>query len=149
MFKPGNKAGRQFTSTHQPRKAGRKPGLFKQLANIVDKELHLELSKEDYIKLQRWILERNKAELIKINQNPETPMFISVLITAILADLESGKYDTIDKTFDRIFGRSVQPLQVDQVIKNEHRMFDFIKVENLENEDLEKIGEILKKATDK
>lgn len=149
MFKPGNKAGRQFTSTHQPRKAGRKRGLFKQLANIVDKELHLELSKEDYIKLQRWILERNKAELLKINQNPETPMFISVLITAILADLESGKYDTIDKTFDRIFGRSVQTLQIDQVIKDEHQTYDFIKVENLDEKDLEKIGEILKKATDK
>ena len=145
-FQPGNTAGRQFTPTNQPQKAGRKPGLFKQLKNIVDKDVRLELSREDFIKLQRWILERTKAELMTINRNPETPMFLIVLVTAILTDVENGKFDTIERTFDRVFGRSIQPLQVDQVIETDFKVYDFVK---LEDGDLEKIGEILEKASSK
>ena len=143
-FKPGNKIGRQFTSTNQPKKTGRKPALFKQLANIVDKEVRLELSREDFIKLQRWLLERTKTELMRINRNPETPLFIIVLVTAILEDIKNGKYDTIERTFDRVFGRSIQPLIIDQVIETDYHVYDFV---NLDDEDLEKIGEILKKVS--
>ena len=145
-FQPGNKVGRQFSAIHQPRHSGRKPALFKQLTTLVDKEVKLELSKEDFNRLQRWLLERTKDELLTICRNPETPVFIMVLILSMLADLKNGKFNTIERIFDRVFGRSVQPTQVNQVIRDEYRVWDFVE---LDDEDLEKIGEILKKATDK
>lgn len=142
-FQPGNKTGRQFTSTNQPKNTGRKPGLFKKLASIANKELYIQLSREDFTRLQRWILEQTKADLLTLKRNPETPLFIIVLITAILSDVEDGKFDTIQRTFDRVFGRSIQPIQIENDIEEDHRFYDFVK---LDDESLEQIGEILNRG---
>lgn len=137
-FQPGNKAGKQFTSTNQPRKAGRKPALYKQLVSIVNKEVNLQFSKEDFIKLHQWLLERTNEELSAIYKNPEMPIFIAILIRAILQDAQNGTVLTID----RVIGKNPQPIQVDQLTENNYNHFDFKK---LSDEELDMIGEIIDK----
>ena len=139
-FQPGNKAGQQFTSTKQPRKVGRKPALYKQLVSIVNKEVNLQFSKEDFIKLQQWLLERTKDELSAIYKNAEMPMFILILVGAILEDAQNGTILTID----RVIGKNPQPIQVDQIIENNYNHFD---MKNLSNEELDMIGEIMEKLS--
>ncbi|HRZ96156.1 MAG TPA: hypothetical protein P5084_01260, partial [Paludibacter sp.] len=140
-FQPGNKAGRQFTSTNQPTKAGRKKALYKQLAIIVNKEVSLQFSKEDFIRLQHWLLEQTKAQLFEIYQNEEMPMFILMLIRAILEDVKNGSI----LTFDRVIGKTAIPLQVDQIIENNYVHYDF---KNLSDDDFSKFEEIMEKVTE-
>ena len=105
VFKPGNNVGRQFSSERQPAKNGRKPAIYKQLAAMVGKQVNLTLSKEDFLKLQHWILERTKNELQQIIKDPETPIFMSAMIAAVVGDMNNGSYSTIERTYERLFGK--------------------------------------------
>ena len=100
-FKEGNKYGSKFSTTNQPDSRGRKPRLYAQVKKEFKKELKTDLSKEDFLKLQFWILEQTVAELKKIRNNPATPIFLIVLINSILSDIDNGNLETVEKMFDR------------------------------------------------
>lgn len=141
-FETGNKAGQKFSSERQPKKNGRKPALYKQLAAMVGKQVKLELSREDFIKIQRWVLERTKSELQAIAKDPETPIFMLNLVTAIVGDVQNGKYDTIERTYDRLWGKAIQPTQMTGDVQLESTY----NLTELSDEEINRLGEIMAKA---
>lgn len=126
-FENGNNIGKQFTSDNQPAKNGRKPALYKQLKEITGKKVDFELSKEDYFKMIRFLMEQSKTTLEAIledaNNNPEskTPIWISNIIRAIMTDTKYGRTCTVEMLFDRLFGKSMQP--VDHTTNGKDLMF--------------------------
>lgn len=105
-FKKNNQHGKRFSKTYRPRITGRRPSIYKQVAKQVDKEMKLYLSRDDYSKIQQWVIERKVSELIEMLDEPRIPAFLTILIKSVLSDIKSGKTENLDKIYDRIFGRS-------------------------------------------
>lgn len=132
---------RTFTSERQPKKNGRKPAIYKQLAAMVGKQVNLTLSKDDFLKLQHWVLERNKAELQSIIKDPETPIFMSSMIAAVVGDMNNGSYATIERTYERLFGSAKQTIETTATIETKYNLAE------LSDEELNGIGAIIAKTT--
>lgn len=118
QFEKGNTKGNRFSSDNQPAKNGRKPSLYKQLKNLTGKKVDYELSKEDYFKTIRFLMERSKGELNKImadanKEDSTTPIWVCNIISAIFSDIRFGRTSTVEMIFDRIFGKSTQPIEGD------------------------------------
>lgn len=143
-FKPGNNVGRQFTSETQPKKNGRKPAIYKQLAAMVNKQVKLTLSKEDFLKLQHWILEQPAADLKLIIKDPETPIFMSAMIAAVVGDMNNGSYTTVERTYERLFGSAKQTIETTTIAPETK-----YNLEELSDEELNRIGAIMAKTTGK
>lgn len=96
QFEKGNTKGNRFSSDNQPAKNGRKPSLYKQLKNLTGKKVDYELSKEDYFKTIRFLMERSKGELNKImadanKEDSTTPIWVCNIISAIFSDIRFGR----------------------------------------------------------
>lgn len=119
LFEKGNKVGNRFTSDNQPKNSGRKPALYKKLKELTGKKVDYELSKEDYYKVIRYLMERTPGELKKILENAKddangsTPVWVLNVISAINSDIRYGRTTTIDSIFDRLFGKASQPIEGD------------------------------------
>jgi hypothetical protein len=145
-FENGNKIGNRFNSDNQPKKNGRKPSLYKQLKELTGKKVDFELSKEDYFKTIRFLMEQSKPTLeailrdTKENPDTKTPIWVCNIITAILTDTKYGRTITVDNMFDRLFGRATQQIEAeitDSIVKN-------ILTEEQIKAELEKIDNALK-----
>jgi hypothetical protein len=113
QFEKGYSVGNRFTSDNQPKKNGRKPSLYKQLKDLTGKKVDYELSKEDYFKTIRFLMERTKDELNTILKDAKTPIWVCNIISAIFSDIRYGRTSTVEMIFDRLFGRSTQPIEAD------------------------------------
>ena len=96
LFEKGNNIGNRFTSENQPKKNGRKPSMYKQLKELTGKKVDYELSKEDYYKTIRFLLERSKGELNKImadanREDSTTPIWVCNIISAIFRGIGDSK----------------------------------------------------------
>lgn len=116
LFEKGNNIGNRFTSENQPKKNGRKPSMYKQLKELTGKKVDYELSKEDYYKTIRFLLERSKGELNKImadanREDSTTPIWVCNIISAIFTDIRYGRTYTVDSLFDRVFGKPTQQIE--------------------------------------
>lgn len=140
-FKKGNQVGVQFTSTYQPKNPGRKPALYKQLVAMVGYKFKCELSREDFMKIQAWMLERTLAELKAIGQDPASPAWIVTMVSAMMNDVKEGKQDAIDKIYDRLWGKSVQPIAAQMEVEKT------ISLENVSDDELELLGDIIHRST--
>jgi hypothetical protein len=145
-FTNGNKIGNRFNSENQPKKNGRKPSLYKQLKELTGRKVEYELSKEDYFKTIRFLMEQSRPTLEAIlkdtRENPDTktPIWVCNIITAILTDTKFGRTITVDNMFDRMFGKATQPIdsEINVVAKDIELTEDQILAE------LEKIDNALK-----
>ena len=117
LFEKGNKNGNRFTSDNQPPNRGRKPKLYKKLKELVGQTVGHELEKEDYSNVIRFLMERSPKELERLikdehNQpNKETHIWVLNIVSAINSDIRYGRTSTIEMIFDRIFGKSTQPIE--------------------------------------
>ena len=140
-FQKGNVPKHKFSSTNQPKHNGRKPALYKQLGEIIGETVKLKLSREDFTHIQQWLLERDKSELERIAKNPKTPIFIMNMITAIGADVKNGNMATIEKTYERIFGKPKQTSEVEiNSQSNTQHSFD---LSNMTDQELAVVGLLL------
>lgn len=134
LFEKGNKQGNRFTSDNQPKKNGRKPSMYKQLKDLTGKKVDYELSKEDYYNTIRFLMERSKSELNSImkdaNENPnsKTPIWVCNIIAAIFSDIRYGRTSTVEMIFDRLFGKSTQPIEGDLNMSGAVNVVDFSKL---------------------
>jgi len=141
-FKTGNKFGRKFSPTWQPRNNGRKKSLYKNLAK------QTELSREDFISVVRYIMERTPDELDKLikdstgKPNKETPVWIINLISAIYADIKKGQLKTLSKLFDRLFGKPTIAVEAG-VHRSDNVSISSITDEELKNE-INQIDQLMK-----
>lgn len=71
-----------------------------------------DISKEDTVRLLRHILNCSKAELELIARNHDLPILILSQIQAIVSEIKNGKTDTVDKLFDRIYGKTPTTMEV-------------------------------------
>lgn len=109
----GNNQGRKFSATIQPTKRGRKKSLYSEFV----KEFKMrgknnEISKEDTIRLLRYILNCSRAEFEQMGRNKHLPIHILSQIQAIAAEIKQGKTDTVDKIFDLVYGKAPHVMQV-------------------------------------
>lgn len=110
-FQPGNVVGVRFSATRQPKKAGRKPTLYKQLFKTTLKRVEVEMSKEDYYKILSYLIERTPGELKVIAKSEQTPLWISNIISALFKDVKAGRINTLNIVFDRLFGKPTQIIE--------------------------------------
>ena len=124
-FQPGNKIGEKnkFSSTKQPQKRGRKPSLYRKIKELTKKQVNVELSKEDFLNVLRWVLEQNEETLKPLfvgsdgKPNKDTPLWLLSIISAIRNDIRYGKTATIEMIFDRVFGKAPQVVESDVHLK--------------------------------
>jgi len=110
----GNKNGRLFSKTRQP---GKRPGRKSSMMNEFIKDFNLEdesrqISHEDANKLLWHILGCNKANFEAMFRNTDLPISILTQMIAIADDMKNKKCDTVNKIWDRIFGKSLQTMEL-------------------------------------
>ncbi|MGV8135896.1 MAG: hypothetical protein AB2L20_11835 [Mangrovibacterium sp.] len=142
-FERNNKFGNRFSPDNQPKKSGRKPSLYKQLKELTGKKVEFELSKEDYFKTIRFLMERNKDELTSIFKDPKTPIWACNIINAIITDTRYGSMTTVNSIFDRIFGKATQPQEVDMSAT----LSPMLDLSKLSTDELKLYQKILEKAS--
>lgn len=109
----GNKRGKRFTKENQPAKRGRKPTRMNEFIKSFNMEdSSRAISQEDAKKLMTHILFCNRAQLDSMIKNQDLPIFMLCLIKALLVDTANGNTATVEKLFDRLFGRSMQPVEL-------------------------------------
>lgn len=148
QFEKGNTLGNRFTSDNQPKTNGRKPSLYKQLKAITGKRVDYELSKEDYFKTIRFLMERTKDELNAIMKDAKTPIWVCNIISAIFSDIRYGRTSTVEMIFDRLFGKSTQPIEGD-VNANVSGSVGMVDLSNLTTEELVQYNQLLDKLNGK
>lgn len=116
-FEKGHKYGNRFTSENQPQTRGRKPALYKRLKALTGTKIDYELSKEDYFKIIRWVMEQNTRTLKSLlrgddgKPNEDTPLWLLNIISAINSDIRYGRTSTVEMIFDRVFGKATQSIE--------------------------------------
>lgn len=112
-FEKGNKVGKLFSKTRQPKKNGRKPSRMNEFIKAFDLDNgEKQISKDDAIRLLTHCLMCNRAELERMTKNTDLPIAVLCQIKAIVTDMNNGTTSTVDKLFDRIFGKAVQKTEI-------------------------------------
>lgn len=110
-FAKGNQEGVKFTSTRQPKNAGRKPSRFKQLLNKLE-DVGETISVEDYGEITKTLLTLNAEELQGVAEDKSTPIAVIMIANAISGDLNNQRIDNLEKLLDRVFGKSTSPIDL-------------------------------------
>jgi hypothetical protein len=109
----GNTRGVKFSATNQPKNPGRKPSRMTEFIKAFDMESPARaISQEDAMKLMTHILFCNRSQLETMIKNSDLPIFLLCLIKGILSDTTNGRTETVERLFDRLFGRSMQPIEL-------------------------------------
>lgn len=117
VFPKGHKFGNRFSSENQPAHAGRKPSVYKYIKDITGKKVAPEMSKEDYFKVIRFLMESTPETLEGLAKgtdgkpNKKTPIWVLNVISAINSDVRYGRTSTVELLFDRVFGKATQPIE--------------------------------------
>jgi len=112
-FEKGNKKGNRFSKTNKPKHPGRKPTRMNEFIKAfeMDDESRA-ISKEDAYRLMTHLLSCSKSQLEAMARNPDLPIAILTQIKAIITDLADGNTSTVDRLFDRLYGKSMQPMEI-------------------------------------
>lgn len=98
MYKYGKDT--RFSSTNQPPNRGRKPKLY-TIANKV-----YNISREEWNKVKLFLLQCTSAEIEKIIENEDTPMWVLILCRGLKRDAAKGITFVLNDMEDRLFGRA-------------------------------------------
>ncbi len=122
LFEKGNKKGNRFSSENQPKRKGRgKLSVLSYIRQTTGKKVDPQSSKEEILKVIQHIYESSPSELEPLlkdpsdpkKPNPNTPMWVLSIISAINTDMRYGRTSTIEMLFDRVFGKAMQPIEAD------------------------------------
>ncbi len=97
--------------------SGRKPSVYKYIKDITGKKVAPEMSKEDYYKVIRFLMESTPETLEGLVKNKDgtpnkkTPVWVLNVVSAINADIRYGRTYTVDSLFDRVFGKPTQQIE--------------------------------------
>lgn len=103
-FKPGNRVGGRFTPNKQPKTAGRKPTLYKQVASKA-KEVREEMGRKEFYDIMLYLVTLTLAELKELANNPNVPVWVIGIISALFGDIQSKNTKTLFSILDRCYGR--------------------------------------------
>lgn len=104
--------GKKFGEGQNMAGNGRKRNYFNEVWSMIvktdDEEKEVQLSKSDKYRLIERFLELPLGDLKSIARNQSLPVFLVNIASAIAKDIEEGRTVTIDKYFDRFYGRAEQ-----------------------------------------
>ena len=119
-FEKGNKIGNRFSSENQPANTGRKPKLYTTIKKMIGTDFGHELTESDYKDIMQGILEmpvdkmqalvrsKEKDASGRYKPNPDTPVWVQLLISHINNSIRNGKSDALDFVLNRVFGKKDQ-----------------------------------------
>lgn len=82
-----------------------------RLLNSLNINLSLRLTKADTANLLACLLTCNETQLSALMDNKRVPLAIKTVIKRILEDAKYGNTDTVERLWDRVFGKG--PMQLD------------------------------------
>lgn len=85
--------------------------LTKLLASL-NINLSIQLSKQDTANLLACLLTCNESQLVALQSNKKVPIAIKAIIKRLQEDAKLGNIDTIEKLWDRIFGKGAMQLNL-------------------------------------
>lgn len=77
-----------------------------QLLNSLNINMSLYLTRADTYNLLSCLLTCNETQLIALYKNAKVPMAIKIVIKRLLDDAKVGNIDTLERLWDRVFGKS-------------------------------------------
>jgi hypothetical protein len=107
-----NSRGLPLTSAQRAAQemATSRPEILKLMASL-NMNLSLQLSKTDTANILACLLTCNEQQLKALAANKKVPLVIKTVIKRLQDDLRLGNIETIEKLWDRIFGKG--PMQLD------------------------------------
>lgn len=79
-----------------------------QLLSSLNINLNLNLSRQDTHNLLGCLLTANESQLEALYDNSRIPLAVKTIIKRIMDDSKTGNIDTIERLWDRIFGKPAQ-----------------------------------------
>lgn len=76
--------------------------------------MNLQLTKTDTANLLACLLTCNEQQLNSLSANPKVPIAIKIIIKRLKEDIKLGNIETIEKIWDRIFGKAAMSLELPQ-----------------------------------
>lgn len=106
--RPG--ASRKIVSDALKLQGASRPEMAKLLTSL-NINLSVQLTKQDTANLLACLLTCNETQLMALYNNKKIPIAIKTIIKKLQEDLKDGNITTIEKLWDRVFGKG--PMQVD------------------------------------
>lgn len=88
-----------------------RPEVVKLLTSL-NINLNVQLTKQDTANLLACLLTCNESQLQALKANKKVPVAIKIVITRLLEDMKLGNMDTIDRLWDKIFGKGAMQLNL-------------------------------------
>lgn len=112
------KGGLKFGEGQRTDLGGRKKNRLNEVWKILlgeheEEERELILSKEEKYRLIEQLFDLNSNQLQGIINNDSTPVFVVNIALAIMTDMQEGRTVTIDKYWDRFYGKAASNDKVD------------------------------------
>lgn len=88
-----------------------RPEVLKLLTSL-NINLSVQLTKQDTANLLACLLTCNEAQLLALYNNKKIPIVIKTVIKRLMEDVKLGNIDTIEKLWDRVFGKGQMSLNL-------------------------------------
>ena len=88
-----------------------RPEVLKLLASL-NINLNIQLSKQDTANLLACLLTCNDAQLAALYNNKKIPIVIKTVIKRLQEDAKLGNVETVEKLWDRVFGKNAMSLNL-------------------------------------
>lgn len=83
-----------------------------KLLNSLNINLSVQLTKQDTANLLACLLTCNESQLQALLKNPKVPVVIKTVIKRMMEDMKLGNIDTVERLWDRIFGKGAMQLNL-------------------------------------
>lgn len=103
-FQSNIKAAMQLQGTTRPE--------ITKLLTQLNINLSVQLTKQDTANLLACLLTCNESQLTALMNNKKVPVAIKIVIKRLLEDMKLGNMDTIDRLWDKIFGKGAMQLNL-------------------------------------
>lgn len=90
---------------------GRPKKIETVIKELFSKEYNFQLSKSQISEIMIGVLSKTRSELVEMANNDQLPFWISLIAKKAQEDYKKGSIDIIEKMFDRVYGKSKQPLE--------------------------------------
>lgn len=108
---PGNKTYSRTITKALQMQGSTRPEVLKLLASL-NINLNIQLSKQDTANLLACLLTCNDAQLTALYNNKKVPVAIKTVIKRLQEDATLGNIETIEKLWDRVFGKNAMSLNL-------------------------------------
>lgn len=85
-----------------------------KLLNKLNINLNMQLTKADTMNLLATLLTCNENQLKALSKNNKVPIAVKIIINRLIMDISIGNIDTVEKLWDRVFGKSQAVLEMSQ-----------------------------------